>query len=237
MNFAGMINQSLLDYPGEIATVLFTRGCNFSCPFCHNGHLLMNFGKAQNQVIEIAEVIEFLQERKSFLDAVVISGGEPTLHHDLPEAVRIFKEMGFLVKLDTNGTNVDMLGRLLEEKLLDYAAMDIKAPLDFKKYQEASGRLTNAEFFNVRAAVNLLQQAQIKVEFRTTVVPELHSFDDIEGIARYIKGAEVYSLQQFNPSNTLDTLYQKCLPYSKEEMQELSLRCAPYVKEVRVVNI
>lgn len=237
MNFAGMINQSLLDYPGEIATVLFTRGCNFACPFCHNGHLLLKFNRAQREDIEMAEVIEFLQERKSFLDAVVISGGEPTLHHDLPEAIRIFKNMGLLVKLDTNGTNVDMLSRLLEEKLLDYTAMDIKAPLDFKKYQQACGRLTNAEFFNVRAAINLLQQAEIKVEFRTTVVPELHTFGDIEVIARYIKGAEVYSLQQFNPSSTLDSAYQSCLPYSKEEMQELSLRCAPYVKEVRVVNI
>ena len=237
MNFAGMINQSLLDYPGEIATVLFTRGCNFACPFCHNGHLLMKFNKAQNQEIELAEVLEFLRERKNFIDAVVISGGEPTLNQDLPETIREMKKLGLLVKLDTNGTNVNMLSQLIEEKLLDYVAMDIKAPLDCKKYQQASGRVTNGEFFNVRAAINLLQQADIKVEFRTTVVPELHTFEDIEAIAKYIEGAKIYSLQQFNPSNTLEPSYQDCVPYSKQEMQELSIRCAPYVEEVRVVNI
>lgn len=237
MNFAGMINQSLLDYPGEIATVLFTRGCNFACPFCHNGHLLMNFSRAQTEVIEMAEILDFLEERKKFLDAVVISGGEPTMHCGLPEALRSFKAMGFLTKLDTNGTNVDMLKRLLDEKLLDYLAMDIKAPLDFKKYQEASGRLTNAEFFNVRSTINLLLQADTAVEFRTTVIPKLHTFGDIEAIAGYIRGAGLYSLQQFNPSSTLDTAFQSCTPYSKEEMQQLAERCRPYVAEVRVVNI
>ena len=237
MNFAGMINQSLLDYPGEIATVLFTRGCNFACPFCHNGHLLLKFNKAQSEEIELEHVMAFLQERKGFIDAVVISGGEPTLHAGLPETIRELKALGFLIKLDTNGTNVDMLRHLLEEKLLDYVAMDIKAPLEFKKYQQASGKLTNGEFFNVRTSVNLLMQADIAVEFRTTVVPELHSYEDIEAIARHIAGAKLYSLQQFNPSNTLEPSFKSCLPYSKEEMEHLAGICAPYIKEVRVVNI
>ncbi len=232
-----MINQSLLDYPGEIATVIFTRGCNFSCPFCHNGHLLLNFNRAQNEVIEMERIAAFLEERKGFIDAVVISGGEPTLNPGLPEVIRQIKTMGFLVKLDTNGTNIDMLSHLLEEKLLDYVAMDIKAPLEFKKYHEASGRLSNTDFFNIRASINLLMQADIKVEFRTTVIQELHSYEDIEAIARYISGAQLYSLQQFNPSNTLDPSFGTCLPYDKEQMEELAAICTPYIKEVRVVNI
>ena len=237
MNFAGMINQSLLDYPGEIATVLFTRGCNFACPFCHNGHLLLNFSKDQRDEIELEKIMAFLEDRKGFIDAVVISGGEPTLYPELPETIRQIKGRGFLLKLDTNGTNSDMLSYLLQEKLLDYVAMDIKAPLEFKKYQAASGRLTNADFFNVRASVNLLMQADIKVEFRTTVVQELHSYEDIEAIARHITGAQLYSLQQFNPSNTLEPSFGSCLPYDKEQMEKLASLCAPYVKEVRVVNI
>ncbi len=237
MNFAGMINQSLLDYPGEIATVLFTRGCNFACPFCHNGHLLLNFNKDQRDEIELEKIMAFLEDRKGFIDAVVISGGEPTLYPELPETIRQIKGRGFLLKLDTNGTNSDMLSYLLQEKLLDYVAMDIKAPLEFKKYQEASGRLTNADFFNVRASVNLLMQADIRVEFRTTVVQELHSYEDIQAIARHITGAQLYSLQQFNPSNTLEPSFGSCLPYDKEQMEKLASLCAPYVREVRVVNI
>lgn len=232
-----MINQSLLDYPGEIATVIFTRGCNFSCPFCHNGHLLLNFNQAQNEIIEMETIAAFLEKRKGFIDAVVISGGEPTLNPGLPEVIRQIKTMGFLVKLDTNGTNIDMLSHLLEGKLLDYVAMDIKAPLEFKKYHEASGRLSNTDFFNIRASINLLMQADIKVEFRTTVIQELHSYEDIEAIARYISGAQLYSLQQFNPSNTLDPSFGTCLPYDKEQMEELAAICTPYIKEVRVVNI
>ncbi|HPR94123.1 MAG TPA: anaerobic ribonucleoside-triphosphate reductase activating protein [Syntrophomonadaceae bacterium] len=237
MKFAGMINQSLLDYPGEIATVLFTRGCNFACPFCHNGHLLLKFSKTQSEEIELEKIMEFLKERKGFIDAVVISGGEPTLNQELPEVIRKIKSMGFLVKLDTNGTNIDMLSLLLKEKLLDYVAMDIKAPLEFKKYQQASGKLTNGEFFNVRAAVNLLLQADIKVEFRTTVIPELHTYGDIEAIARHIAGARLYSLQQFNPGNTLDPAFQSCLPYSREALEHMARICSPYIDEVRVVNI
>lgn len=232
-----MINQSLLDYPGEIATVLFTRGCNFACPFCHNGHLLLKFTKAQSDDIELEQITEFLKERKGFIDAVVISGGEPTLNPELPRVIWTIKTMGFLMKLDTNGTNIDMLSLLLEEKLLDYVAMDIKAPLEFKKYQQASGRLTNGEFFNVRAAINLLMQADIKVEFRTTVIPELHTYEDIEAIARHITGAQLYSLQQFNPGNTLEPAFQSCLPYSKEVMEQLAQICSTYVDEVRIVNI
>ena len=254
MKYAGLIKQSLVDYPGEIAAVLFTRGCNFRCPFCHNVHLLAEEkrepgaesslqagGEKDNngdgKTYDIESILEFLRERKGFLDAVVISGGEPTLHPELAQDLRRIKEIGYLIKLDSNGSNPELLAYLLQEKLLDYVAMDIKAPLDFKKYLQASGRLSSRQFFNIRNSINLLQNARIAVEFRTTVVPLLHSPEDIRSIAQYIEGARLYSLQQFNPTCTLAPSYEAIVPFSPEEMQEIAELCRPYVKIVRVVNI
>ncbi len=237
MKFAGLVKQSLVDYPGEVTAVLFTRGCNIRCPYCQNTHLLLRSPRVSEPVITMEEAAEFLKERLGFLDAVTVTGGEPTLYEELPAALAAFKELGYLVKLDTNGTNPTMLQQLINSGSLDYVAMDIKAPLDYRKYTRACGKLTTEEFFNVRSSIRMLMEASIKVEFRTTVVPNLHSPEDIEEIARYIQGAPLYSLQQFNPSVTLDTHYEAVVPYTRQEMQELADRCAPYVQTVRVVNI
>lgn len=236
MQYGGMIRQSLVDYPGEIVSVLFTRGCNLRCPFCHNPDLLI---KPREDItrVDIDEVLSFMQKRKRFLDGVVISGGEPTLNEELPGDIKKIKDLGLLVKLDTNGTNTTMLEQLLNMGWLDYVAMDIKAPVDFKKYKEACGRLTPDNFFNIRSSILLLKEAGIEVEFRTTVVPVLHQPEDIVDIARFIEGAQRYTLQQFNPRVTLDPGYGRVVPYSKAEMQAIADNCAPYVKEVRVVNI
>lgn len=236
MKYAGMIKQSLVDYPGEIATVLFTRGCNLRCPFCHNPDLLIK-PKIMVKPIDIEEVLEFMLQRRGFLDGVVISGGEATLNEDLPADIARLKALGFLVKLDTNGSNPAMLESLLRHNLLDYVAMDIKAPLDFKKYKLASGRLSSEDFFSIRSSVQMLKNAKIQVEFRTTVVPVLHTPDDIVEIARYIAGAELYTLQQFNPRITVDPGYARVVPYSKAEMNAIAEQCQPLVKEVRVVNL
>lgn len=238
MIFGGLVKQSLVDYPGEIAAVVFTRGCNLRCPFCQNVHLLVRPGSIdKGPVVPLEEIIAFLSERQGFLDAVVISGGEPTLHPELPDFIREIKAMGYLVKLDTNGSNTPMLQSLLEARLLDYVAMDIKAPLEYKAYQQACGKLSLEEFFCIRSSLRLLLSASIKVEFRTTVVPCLHSPSDIIEIARYIQGAPLYSLQQFNPASTLDTGYGEEIPYSKLEMKELAEKVAPLLQRVRVVNI
>lgn len=239
MKFAGLLKQSLTDYPGKIAAVLFSRGCNLRCPFCHNAHLLVKPGRTASVTgeIEEQELLTFLQERQGFLDAVVFSGGEPTINPELPEVIRQAKRAGYLIKLDTNGNNPQMLTQLLKDNLLDYVAMDIKAPLDYKKYLEASGRLSPEDFFNVRAAINLLQEAAIEVEFRTTVVPLWHSPEDIVAIARYIEGAELYCLQQFNPLATLDSGLSSVVPYSREQIMEMARQCESYVKTVRVRNI
>lgn len=236
MKFAGLVKQSLVDYPGEVTAVLFTRGCNIRCPFCQNPDLLLRSPRFV-EPISLEEALDFLKERKGFLDAVTVTGGEPTLHEDLPHALSAFKALGYLVKLDTNGTNPAMLQQLIAGGILDYVAMDIKAPLDYRKYARACGKLTTEDFFNVRSSIRMLMEAGIEVEFRTTVVPLLHSFEDIEEIARYIQGAPLYSLQQFNPSVTLDTDYGAVVPYTRQEMQALADRCAPFVQNVRVVNI
>lgn len=244
-----------MDYPGEIAAVVFTRGCNLRCPFCHNAHLLIEGESgtvAENTLsagvvgddskvktdYDSETVLEFLRERKGFLDAVVISGGEPTLHPEmLLKDLQQIKQMGYLVKLDSNGSNPELLSYLLQARLLDYVAMDIKAPLEFGKYLQASGRLSSRQFFNIRNSINLLQNASVMVEYRTTVVPLLHSPEDIRSIAQYIEGAPLYSLQQFNPAYTLAPSYGGIVPYSWEEMQNIAELCRPHVKEVRLINL
>jgi pyruvate formate lyase activating enzyme len=235
INLAGLIKQSLVDYPGEIAAVLFTRGCNLFCPFCHNQHLVIKISNSESVPVDM--VLKFLKERQGFLDGVVITGGEPTIHSGLPGLLRMIKKLGYLIKLDTNGTNPVMLEELLHQELLDYVAMDIKAPLDYKKYSRAVGKLGPEQFLNIKSSINLLRKSRITIEFRTTVVPSLHTPEDIEEIARYLKGSNMYSLQQFNPANTLDTGFGSVAPYSRQQMQELADRCTEFVKEIRVVNI
>jgi len=236
MNFAGLTKQSLVDYPGQIAAVLFTWECNMRCPFCHNGHLLSTKNNNNRQDLESEEIMEFLQERKGFLDAVVISGGEPTLHSELPQFIKIIKEISYLVKLDTNGTNPLMLQQLLQDRVLDYVAMDIKAPVEYKDYLKACGRLTVEDFFNVRNSIQILLDAEINTEFRTTVVPGLHTPADIESIARYLKGSRLYTLQQFNPTNTLNRSYGNIVPYSRPILEKIAQKCAQYVEKVKIIN-
>ncbi len=234
MDFAGLTRQSLTDYPGEVAAVLFTRGCNFRCPYCHNPQLVFNDGKKVPS-ITLEEVLEFLEQRKNFIDAVVISGGEPTLHRELPGWIRRIKETNCLVKLDTNGTNTAMIKELLEEKLLDYIALDIKAPMDYKKYQKSCIKITAAEFFNIRNTIHLLQNSPVYAEFRTTIVPVIHKAEDIVAIARYLEGSARYTLQQFNPRITLDHKFQSVRPYSQKTMEQIAEQCRPYISEVTLL--
>lgn len=236
MKFAGLIKQSLVDYPGEIAAVLFSRGCNMVCPFCHNGHLIPG-GKDDKDDISEQQVEQFLADRADFLDGVVFSGGEPTLKPDLPKVMESVKKQGYLIKLDTNGTNTAMLQELLQKNLVDYVAMDIKAPLEYKKYQYAcGGRLSSQNFMNIRSSLQLLLQQEIKVEFRTTVVPALHRLPDVVEIAENIKGTQIYTLQQFNPENPWDANLRFSSTYSKKELQKMAEQCGVYVHKVRVLT-
>lgn len=203
----GLQKSSLIDYPEKISAIIFTQGCNFRCPYCHNPELVNGKGETAN------EIFEFLTSRIGKLDGVVITGGEPTLHKDLPNFIRQIKDMGFAVKLDTNGTNPLMLEKLIQEKLIDYVAMDIKAPIH--KYFEVTCTKVNTD--NILKSIEILKNSDIDYEFRTTVVKSQLTLDDFEKISELIKGAKKYYLQKFVPSKTLDETFMNQTTYKDEE--------------------
>lgn len=189
MIIAGFVKNSFVDYPGKIASTIFTAGCNMRCWYCHNSHILENF---ENKVEEDF-ILNFLKERKGFIDAVVISGGEPTLQKDLKEFIKKIKVLGYLIKLDTNGSNYEVLKSLIDENLLDYVAMDIKAPLN--KYSKITN--TKIDIDNIKKSIELLIENKVDYEFRTTFSPDL-TLEDIEEICASLKGAKNYVIQKYN---------------------------------------
>lgn len=190
MQIAGIEKNSFVDYPGKIAAVIFTRGCNMDCYYCHN-RALLNKRKTEEDY-DIQSVLHFLSKRRKLLDGVVISGGEPTLHRHLGSFIKEIKVLGYAVKLDTNGTNPKMLRQLIDMNLLDYVAMDIKAPIN--RYEEIC--CTSVELDSIEESIQLLMEDRVDYEFRTTFVPDL-SEQDITMIADRIKGARHFVLQQF----------------------------------------
>lgn len=207
----GLLKLTLLDFPGRTACTVFFGGCNFRCPFCHNATLVR--GEGEN--ISEEEFFKFLSKREGVLDGVCITGGEPLLQRDIAPFIRRIKEMGFLVKLDTNGSFPEKLKALIDEDLLDYVAMDIKSSPD--GYCRASGCPVNME--KVRESVSLLLSDRVDYEFRTTVAKGAVLPCDMEGIGLLIKNAKRYFLQGFVDSG--DLLGEGVGPYSKEEMEEM----------------
>lgn len=195
MILKGLQKLTLLDYPGEIAATVFTGGCNFRCPFCHNASLVIpeKFG----ETLPTEEFFAFLESRRGKLRAVCVSGGEPTMQGDLREFISRIKEMGFLVKLDTNGTRPDVLYGLIEDGLLDYVAMDIKNSK--AHYGECVG-VANFDVSPIEESINILRKGKVPFEFRTTVVRELHTADDIAKIGKWLSGDEKFFLQTFEDS-------------------------------------
>lgn len=194
MKIAGLHKCSTVDYPGRLAAVVFTPGCNMRCGFCHNAALLADPDAPGTQHWDPADVLALLARRRKLLDGVVISGGEPTLQPRLVEFVRPLRALGFQVKLDTNGTRPGVVRALLEAGLLDYVAMDIKAPPE--RYAEVCA--APVDLAAVNQTVRLLRSAQVPVEFRTTLAPGL-TLQDIEAMARWIAGAQRYVVQQYRP--------------------------------------
>jgi len=188
MFIAGFQKTSFVDYPGKIAAVVFTPYCTMNCTYCHNRHIL---GK-KAQLLDEGAVLEYLERRQGMLDAVVVSGGEPTIHQNLPEFIDALRDMGYLVKLDTNGSNPRVLQQLIAGKKLDYIAMDIKAPME--KYREITR--SNDDLDAIRRSITLIMNSGVEYEFRTTFAPEL-SPEDIELLAEQIKGVKKYCLQQY----------------------------------------
>ena len=191
MDFSGWEKLSLVDYDDNITTTLFMAGCPFRCPFCHNGDLVLRPDKAPK--IPWDEIYLFLQKRVGMLDAVCISGGEPTLMDDLKEKITAIKGLGYKVKLDSNGWRPDILENLIQEKLVDYIAMDIKN--SFPKYSSTCGTKVDVE--QIQRSIRLLMTSGTPYEFRTTIIDEFHEEKDFEEIASFVAGAKRYYLQQY----------------------------------------
>lgn len=198
MVIQGLQKLTLLDYPGQVACTVFTAGCNFRCPFCHNASLVID--TYHNENIPEGEVFAFLKKRQGILDGVCVSGGEPLIQHGIIKFLERIKELGYAVKLDTNGSFPDKLERAVEEGLVDYVAMDIKNSRE--NYGRTVG-IVDYDIQNVQKSVNFLLSDRVPYEFRTTVVREFHQRSDFEAIAEWIRGAQRYYLQQFVDSGDL----------------------------------
>lgn len=218
MKIGGFLKQSFIDYPGNIASVIFTSGCNFRCFYCHNLDLVLPERIQENQFIEESEIFDYLLKNKSLLDAVVITGGEPTIHKDLPEFIKKIKGLNLLVKLDTNGTNPDLVKNLINKKMVDYIAMDVKSTFEINKYKTIVGEQFNSkELEGIKESVNLIINSGIKFEFRTTLVKPFHSFKEIEDISNHLSGN--YYLQQYRPLNSLNHCNKDFIQFKAREIE------------------
>jgi pyruvate formate lyase activating enzyme len=222
MFIKGLQKTSLIDYPPYVVSTIFLGGCNFRCPYCHNPDLINSLEEYPD--ISTEDLLDFLKVRKKWIDGVCITGGEPTIHEKLPELISKIKDIGFLVKLDTNGTNPKMLKELFKKKLLDYVAMDIKAPLE--KYDNACG--VKPEKKDIVESVKLIRNSGVDYEFRTTIVPKFFDEKDARLIGEWLKGSRRYYLQQFRPDSVLDKTFEKVKPYSKTDLLRLREILAPF---------
>jgi pyruvate formate lyase activating enzyme len=242
----GLEKLTLIDFPGKMAAIIFTQNCNFRCQFCYNPSLVVcseekqesdnsckTKGHSQNQVKNENslsspenDLFHFLESRRGKLDGVVITGGEPTLHSDLPEFIKKIRKMGYAIKLDTNGTNPKMLKELLAEKLLDYIAMDLKAPLT--EYEKVVG--VKIDISKIKESIKIIINSGVPYEFRTTVVPGLIVLDDIKVMGEAIKGAGKWYLQKFKSDTDLvNSTYRGKSAFADKEMTEMAKIGQKYV--------
>lgn len=216
MKFKGFHKLSVIDYPEKLCALGFTGGCNFRCHYCHNPELVIDYKNLPD--IDEDEIIKFMKKRKGILDGFCITGGEPTIHKDLPKFMKKIKNCGFLVKLDTNGTNPEMLIHIIKEGLIDYVAMDIKgAP---GRYPEIVGE--NSDLSKINESVKVIMQSKIDYEFRTTVFPKFFGEEDAKKIGEWIVGAKHYVLQQPRVVKTLDKNFKKAKLYTNNELKEFT---------------
>jgi len=208
MNIAGLTKTTLLDYPNHVASTIFTHGCNMRCPFCHNGHLV---SVSNTTPIDETKIFEFLIKRRDVIDGICISGGEPTLQPKLIPFMEKVKSLGIKIKLDTNGLKPDVLIHLIETQLIDYIAMDIKNSKE--RYLETTG-LKVLDLDSINTSINLIKTFTIPYEFRTTIMQELHTIEDLIAIAKWIGPVDLYILQNYKKSeqqlsNTIFTGFEK----------------------------
>jgi len=228
MEFKGLLPLSLIEYPGKVVAVIHTGGCNFRCPWCYNRDLVLK-PKSLPSISE-RDVLIFLSNRKEWLDGIAITGGEPTIYADLPKFLKKVKKLKFLVALETNGSNPEMLEHLIKHKLVDYVALDIKAPLTWARYRIATGIKDKEIFKKILKSLDILKHRKIDYELRTTFVPKLLNSMDIVTIAKQIKSAKKYVLQQFVPRTTVKKKYETLKPHPYEELEKLKKRVKRYVR-------
>jgi len=233
IEIGGLEKSTLIDYPARVACTVFLIGCNFRCPFCYSSELVLPEKIKSQPRISEKEFFDFLKKRKGLLEGVVICGGEPTLNKDLPDFVKKIKKLGYGVKLDTNGSNPEMLKELIKKKLLDYVAMDIKASLRSQEYERVVGVKTDLE--KIKKSIGIIKNSGIDYEFKTTVVPTIHTKEDIIKIAKAIAPAKKYFLQNFRAEKTINPKFEKIKPYSKDFLLEIKEKIAGYfdICEVR----
>ena len=213
-----------MDWDGKISSVFFLPSCNFRCPFCHNVALVLHPETEETTPFERVE--DYLKKQKTWIDGICITGGEPTLQPDLLPFLRQVQALGLDAKVDTNGYHPDVLEMLLDAGLLDFVALDIKAPPE--KYPLLSG-LPDVDVAHIEQSIALLKESAIPYEFRTTVVPGLLDANDVEAIARWIVGAQRYALQQFRPTNTIDPALEAATPYPMAKLQAMAERARAWV--------
>jgi pyruvate formate lyase activating enzyme len=214
MKIGGIQKTSLLDYPDIISAIIWTVGCNFRCPFCYNRDIVLE----NVQTIPFEDVLSFLEKRKGILEGLVITGGEPLLHKDISDFCEKVKKLDYLIKIDTNGMYPKKLKELIDKNLINYIAMDIKAPKN--KYDKITN--TNVELKKIEESIKIIQNSSIDYEFRTTFVPNLLTKNDIVEIAKWIKGSKKFYLQQFKPNPPLvSSEFEDTNPYSKKEIKEI----------------
>lgn len=226
----GFIENSLIEWEGKIVSIIFLPACNLRCPYCHAPHLIQT--PDELETLSPDAVIGKIRQNQGWLDGVVVTGGEPTLHKNLQMLLQLLKETGIPVRLDTNGTNPSVLKDLIDRSFLDCVAMDIKAPLQKAKYEQISGIPCNIE--DIKRSIHIIMESGIEYEFRTTVCPTQLDGNDIESIAKSIQGAGRYILQSFRPSHCLDAGMLHVKPYPAEKLRSFALSAGKYVDYCRV---
>lgn len=233
MKISGLRQTSLIDYDGRIVTTLFTQGCNLRCAYCHNPELI-DCWIDDKSVFDISDILDFLWRRRDLIDGVCITGGEPTLQQGLTDFAVQIKEMDLKIKLDTNGSLPEVMGRLIETDLVDHIAVDVKGIDDnpgFIGLAEGTGESYKEK---VTESIDLIMEADIGYEFRTTVVPGIHTKADIEKIAERIQGADKYYLQNFQANNPLDSELEERRSFSDDELIEFKKIAKSYVDRVEI---
>lgn len=229
MEIKGFIETSLVDWDGMVCCVLFLPGCNFRCPFCYN-HLLVKHPE-QLESVPWDRVERYLEQKRDWIDGVVITGGEPTIHQELRKLLGEIQNLKFQIKLDTNGYRPDVLAALFQEKLVNYVAMDIKAPLDVS-YSRAAG--VKVDIALIARSIELIMNSGLPYEFRTTVVPGFHTVASMESIGQAIQGAKKWALQQFLPAQADDPDLRTVRPLAESAVEEMRRRGSTYVERCLV---